>query len=89
LELVYLKAGNSRHILPSYQVAFLNHCREFRTLHEYARNIYQEHLGKRRQAGTMVSESSAPIQIESIKEQLSRLAEDGLCRDARRIVANT
>lgn len=78
LELVYSKAGNSRHIMPSYQVALLSHCREFRTLDEHARNIYQERLGNWSQAGTMVSESPGPIQIESIKKRLSQLAEDGL-----------
>jgi hypothetical protein len=78
LELVYSKASNSRRILPSYQVAFLSHCREFRTLDEHARNIYQERLGNRSQAGAMVLEPSVPIRIESVKKQLLQLAEDGL-----------
>ncbi len=78
LELVYSKAANSRRILPSYQVALLSHCREFRTIDEHARNIYQERLGMWSQAGTMVAESLGPIQIESVKKQLSQLADDGL-----------
>jgi hypothetical protein len=76
--LVYSKASNSRRILPSYQVAFLNQCREFRTLDEHARNIYRERLDTWSQAGTTASESPGPIQIESVKKQLSQLAEDGL-----------
>ena len=78
LELVYSKASNTRRILPSYQAALLNHCWEFRTLDEHARNIYQERLGNWSQVGTTVSESPGPIRIESIKKQLSQLAEDGL-----------
>jgi hypothetical protein len=78
LELVYSKAIRSGRVFPSHQVSLLSLCGEFKTIDEHARSIYHELRGKRYQAEAILSDPSAPLQIESIKRQLTRFAEAGL-----------